>query len=292
MMKMRLLSLFSLLILLTASNCKDDPETPTVEIRDRTEQYLNVEKDSIMTYMQTHYYSLDAQYNVTIDTIDPAGSHVSIWDDPNLQTLEVTDSQVEDLVYDLYYIPFRTGDNDSITKYDNVLMAYKGWLLNNTVFEDKVDHLPVWNEIPLTIKAWQEVIPQFKDGEFTDNGDGTFDFTGYGAGMLITPSGLAYYNLPKSIIPPYSPLVFSFKTFVVDNDTDNDLVTNADEDLNDNGNPFDDDTDDDGSPNFKDRDDDNDGVLTKDEDANHDGDPTNDDTDGDGIPDYLDADTH
>ncbi|MFI1771489.1 hypothetical protein [Thalassobellus citreus] len=37
-------------------------------------------------------------------------------------------------------------------------------------------------------------------------------------------------------------------------------------------------------------DDDDDGVLTIDEDINQDGDPTNDDTDEDGIPDYIDED--
>ncbi len=292
-MKIRLLSLFFLSIFLMVSSCKDDePDTPTYEIEDRTEQYNNVEKDSIQEYMQTHYYTLDAQFNVTIDTIDPAGSHTSIWDDPDLQTLQVTDPQVDDLVYDLYYIPFRTGDNKSITNYDKVLMAYKGWLLNNTVFDERIDHLPFWMELPMAIQAWREVIPHFKDGQFTDNGDGTFTFTGYGAGMLITPSGLAYYQVPSARIPKYSPLVFSFKTFVDNDDLDDDLVKNADEDLDGDGDAFNDDTDGDKTPNIYDPDDDGDGVLTKDEDTNHDGDPTNDDSDGDGTPDYLDADTH
>jgi len=292
-MKIRILALLSILMFMTATKCEDDtPDTPTIKIKDRTKQYNEVEKDSIMEYMQTHYYTLDAEFNVTIDTIDPAGSHTSIWDDPNLQTLQVTDPKVDDLVYDLYYIPFQQGTNKQIGKFDKVFMAYKGWLLNNNVFDERIDHLPLWIFLPQTIKAWQEVVPEFKDGTFTDNGDGTFTFTGYGAGMLITPSGLGYYNLPKSAIPPYSPLVFSFKTFVDDNDIDNDLVPNNLEDLNQNGDAFDDDTDSDRVPNIQDADDDGDGVLTKDEDANHDGDPTNDDTDGDGTPDYLDADTH
>jgi gliding motility-associated-like protein len=40
--------------------------------------------------------------------------------------------------------------------------------------------------------------------------------------------------------------------------------------------------------NYRDADDDGDGTDTMDEDPNGDGDPTNDDTDGDGTPDYLD----
>ena len=43
--------------------------------------------------------------------------------------------------------------------------------------------------------------------------------------------------------------------------------------------------------NYRDLDDDGDGIDTPDEDLDNDGDPTNDDTDGDGTPDYLDPDS-
>ncbi len=291
-MKYRFLSIIALLFLLTASKCETDPvEDDKEEIRDRTEQY-STEKDEIRTFMQTHYYELDAQYNVTIDTIDPAGSHVSIWDDPNLQTLQVEDAEVSNLMYDLYYIPFREGTGDEITYADQVLFAYKGLLLDRTVIDERIDHLPVWLNVPNLIHAWKEVAPHFKGGSYTDNGDGTFIFSDYGAGMLITPSGLAYYNKGKGKRPKYASLIFDFKTFLVNDDSDNDLVKNIDEDLDGDGKMYNDNTDGDEKPNYLDSDDDNDGVLTKDEDANGDGDPTNDDADGDGIPNYLDADTH
>jgi hypothetical protein len=73
-------------------------------------------------------------------------------------------------------------------------------------------------------------------------------------------------------------------------DSDGDGILDYLEDVNRNGDYFDDDTDGDGMPNYMDEDDDNDGIRTIDEDANHDGDPTNDDTDDDGVPDYLDVD--
>jgi len=298
-MKIRVLTFLFLFVFLTASNCKDtDEEEDKVEIRDRKEQYNNVEKDSIIAFMQTHYYELDAQFNVTIDTINPAGSQVSIWDDPNLQVLQVTDPEVDDLIYDLYYIPFNIGGNQSIGKFDKVLTAYKGWLLNNEVFDQTNDNVPSWFALAKvsnqfhTIQAWTEVLSHFKDGTFVDNGDGTYTFSNYGAGLLITPSGLAYYNISQNNIPAYSPLIYSFKAFVVDKDIDDDNVSNEEEDVNQNLNVDDDDTDGDKIRNIYDNDDDNDGVLTKDEDANEDGDPTNDDSDGDGIPDYLDKDTH
>lgn len=49
------------------------------------------------------------------------------------------------------------------------------------------------------------------------------------------------------------------------------------------------DTDEDGIPNYLDADDDGDGTLTINEDANGDGDPRNDDVNENGIADYLDA---
>ena len=76
----------------------------------------------------------------------------------------------------------------------------------------------------------------------------------------------------------------------LDPDDDGDGVLTADEDIDMDGDPTNDDTDMDGIPDYLDADDDGDGVLTRDEDLNGDGDPRNDDTDGDGIPDYLDAD--
>ncbi|TYB79065.1 DUF6252 family protein [Bizionia myxarmorum] len=74
----------------------------------------------------------------------------------------------------------------------------------------------------------------------------------------------------------------------LDDDDDNDSLLTVNEDVNANGDVTDDDTDGDGVPNYLDNDDDGDGILTINEDANSDGDVTNDDTDGDGIPDYLD----
>jgi len=71
-------------------------------------------------------------------------------------------------------------------------------------------------------------------------------------------------------------------------DTDGDGVFDEFEDVNQDNDYTNDDTDQDGTPNYNDTDDDGDGVLTADEDINNDGDFTNDDTDGDGVPNYLD----
>ncbi|MFK7750559.1 MAG: Calx-beta domain-containing protein [Kordia sp.] len=72
-------------------------------------------------------------------------------------------------------------------------------------------------------------------------------------------------------------------------DTDEDGVFDTFEDVNGDNDLSNDDTDDDGIPNYQDADDDGDGINTADEDYDGDNDPTNDDSDGDGTPDYLDA---
>lgn len=71
-------------------------------------------------------------------------------------------------------------------------------------------------------------------------------------------------------------------------DTDGDGIFDAFEDVNGDNDLTNDDTDNDGIPNYQDVDDDGDGINTADEDYDGDGDPTNEDSDGDQIPDYLD----
>ena len=292
-MKIRVLTIISLFFLLTATKCDDDEPTYTEpEIRDRTEQYLEVEKDSIINFLKSHTYTLDAQYNMEIKSLTDPATQTSLWDDPNLQVKKVEDPEVEDLIYDVYYIPFTYGNRLQIDKYDKVLTSYKGYTLDLEIFDATVDDLPSWLFVASTIKAWQEILPLFKDGTYTPNSDGSVTFSGYGAGFLITPSGLGYYNYVQNSIPEYSPLIFSFKTFLADKDLDNDNVPTLLEDLDGDGDPTNDNTDGDNMPNYLDDDDDNDGVKTIDEDTNGDGDPTNDDSDGDGIPNYLDEDTH
>ena len=71
-------------------------------------------------------------------------------------------------------------------------------------------------------------------------------------------------------------------------DSDGDSIPDYREDLNGNDLLEDDDTDEDGIPNFMDDDDDGDMILTKDEDTNGNGNLNDDDADNDGIPNYLD----
>ena len=73
----------------------------------------------------------------------------------------------------------------------------------------------------------------------------------------------------------------------LDDNDDNDCIPTADEDIDGDGDPTNDQFDTDGRPNYLDDDDDGDGVLTCAEDANDDGDPTNDNSDSEPLPNYL-----
>ena len=69
------------------------------------------------------------------------------------------------------------------------------------------------------------------------------------------------------------------------------LAANADEDVDNDGNPINDNTDGDSKPNYLDTDDDGDGILTKDEVNYTVGVAAQRDSDGDGTPDHLDLDS-
>ena len=125
------------------------------------------------------------------------------------------------------------------------------------------------NSNPISNTSYINVIPnqQFCYLKMTYSGSGIF----YNQVDLV-------YNFTCHTLTVHQPT----------NNFDNDGVSNGLEDLNSNFRLGDDDTDADGTPNFKDTDDDNDGVLTINEDYNSNGNPVDDDTNSNGIADYLD----
>lgn len=163
------------------------------------------------------------------------------------------------------------------------------------------------------ITGFREALIEFQAREgYSENGDGTTTSHNHGIGAVFIPSGIGYFSSATTNIPSYSPIIFKLGLLTrINTDYDGDSIFSRLEDLDQDGDGFNDDTDGDGFPNFFDNDDDNDGVLTANEDLedtdlnfdsdgdgdptndkNGDGDPTNDDSDGDGIPNYLDADSN
>ncbi len=275
------------------------------ELRDMTE--VSVENnDSIVSFLKTHFYNyeefqkaedeIDYQfdYQIIIDTI--AGDNADktpLFDQVVTKQIIIKDQDDKDVPHNLYYLIARQGEGAQATVADSVLVRYKGSLLDGGVFD--IRHTPLSMDLIRDgARGFREGVSYLKEAAVFDlNNDGSLLVDKYGVGLIIMPSGLAYFHASQSsngitTIPSYSPLIFAvdlLKTKAVDHD--NDGILSMDEDINMNGNPLDDDTDGDNLANLVDSDDDGDRVLTINEyDVNQDGIP--DDTDGDGIPDYLD----
>lgn len=280
-------------------SCKkdDDGGSSSVEVKDRAEQYL-VEMDSIETYLETHFYNYeefvtDPETKIEFDTI--AGDNadkIPLIDQISFMMV----SDFEDVEYKLYYLQVREGGDDQMdspTFGDNVYATYKGNTIYGDVFDSKAT--PGWLSLPGSVQGFREVMTKFKSstssGVDVNTGDEIFE--NFGIGAMFIPSGLAYYEVYRTGIPSYSPLIFTFE--LMENtsltDSDDDGIINILEDIDGDRDLNNDDTDEDLIPDYLDVDDDGDGILTKYEDLDEDGDPTNDDTDGDGIPNYLDEDS-
>lgn len=248
-----------------------------------------IDNDSLVKFLNSHYF------DDTIDSIKPiTGGQTPLISDSRLSSQQVTEEEVD---YTLYVFTNRVGDPDPVKGYptvmDSVLTKYKGYYMSSTtsqvLFEER--NTAIWFTLNGVIRGWTYGFTNFKGGRnITNNGPITYE--NEGKGILIIPSGLAYRNTGNNAIPANTPLLFYVRLLdlVEDTDHDNDGLKSILEDPDGDGDPRNDDTDNDGIPNYFDTDDDGDGILTKDEDANGNGDVTDDDTDGDGTPDYLDPD--
>ena len=278
------------------SSCKkdDDSDLDAEPPRDLQEQYI-AENDSIIEFMKTHFYNYTDFENIggnqnpelIIDTI--AGDNANktpIFDQVKTMEIEVKDENDNIVIHKLYYEVLREGSGDNPTVADSVFVSYKGLLLDNKIFDQRKS--PIWLEAKNVVRGFQEFLPKIKRGSIKINADGTYQFDNFGIAFAIFPSGLGYYNNGTGNIKPYSPLIFQVNLLTLNRtDHDNDTVLTVFEDIDGDRNFDNDDTDDDGFPDYLDPDDDGDEILTKDE-YDQDGDGVPDDSDGDGIPDYLD----
>ncbi|ETN95162.1 hypothetical protein SAMN04487906_1333 [Zhouia amylolytica] len=320
-MKIRKLS--ALLILTTifiSCNKDDDGGETTVDLRDPQE--VSEENDAeIVAFLETHFYNYeefenppaDFDYKIVIDTIagDNAGKTPMI-DQVEVQSLEhAPDPDEAAVTHKLYTLTARQGVIDeTLTVADSALVRYEGNLLSGDVFDSR--EVPTWQNLPSLVRGYYTGVVKLKRGTgFVENSDGSVTFNNdYGVGLIIMPSGLAYFGAARSGIPSYSPIIFKIDMLGMrlEVDHDQDGIPSYLEDLNNNQYLFDDNTDlawelkngysvNNGVANFVDTDDDADGTLTKNEydiknnvtgEFEPDGIP--DDTDGDGIPDYLDND--
>jgi len=99
----------------------------------------------------------------------------------------------------LYYIIEEEGTGDSPATDSNVTVAYKGYLLDGTVFDQSSSSGISFN-LSQVIPGWTEGLTYFKEG---------------GKGKLIIPSHLAYGPNGTSGIPGGAVLVFDISLLKV-----------------------------------------------------------------------------
>lgn len=92
----------------------------------------------------------------------------------------------------LYYIIEEPGDGNQPTATSDVTVAYKGYFLNGSVFDESGEEGATFN-LQQVIPGWTEGIAYFKEG---------------GSGMLLVPSHLAYGSYDYLGIPGGSVLIF------------------------------------------------------------------------------------
>ena len=299
--------------------CKKDEDDGLVSVPPRDIDEVAIENDAeIREFLQTHFYNYedfitqDAGFDFTIriDTIagenadktpliEQVKTQVLTVDNEELG-LEETSGAVQ---HTLYYLTVRDGEGPMPTIADSVLVKYQGSLLNGTVFDGVSNY--IWQHLPNYLRGYSNAVAQWHSGTqdaLVQFSDGTSRYANAGIGLVIMPSGLAYFNDSKAAIPAYSPLMFTIEMGVIieDTDADGDGIPSIMEDLNGNKYLYDDNTDKKKEesgfgrvliPNFLDSDDDGDGTPTRDEITIVDGVISFPDSDGDGTPDYLDPDT-
>ncbi len=319
-MKYRIL--VSLILVTVVFSCKKDDDG-IVEVPPSLLSDVAPEDDAtIKEFLNTHFYNYEDfdeltmpegfDYKIVIDTLagDNAGKR-SLMEDAQSVKIKVNSDYLglsageEDIEHTLYYIVVRPGGGGSPTYADSTLVRYQGSLLNGKLFDESQDF--TWQELPVTVRGYGNGVAMLNAGtedQIVENGDGTYDILNSGLGIIVMPSGLAYFNSSNSsLIPSYSPILFKVELglYVEDTDRDNDGIPSIEEDLNGNGYLYDDNTDakDESrfaipAPNFNDADDDGDGVSTRSEITDDNGNIIKPypDKDGDGIPDYLDPDTN
>lgn len=160
---------------------------------------------------------------------------------------------------------------------------------NPTLF-DLTTLIPVWRKVLPQFHVSQG-FEEFGDGtvSYLDSGVGVMFAPSGLAYFSSSLSGIASYS---SIIFKFELYDMEendhdndgIPSYLEDVNGDGEFTVNNEDTIDE----IDDDSDGDSRPNYVDADDDGDGVLTVDEDINEDGDPTNDDTNENGIPNYLD----
>tara|TARA_R110002051_G_scaffold56046_9_gene104076 strand:- start:72056 stop:72523 length:468 start_codon:yes stop_codon:yes gene_type:complete len=98
----------------------------------------------------------------------------------------------------LHYIIENQGDGQKPSASSNVTVAYKGYYLDGTIFDESTEGLSIGlNQV---ITGWTEGIPLFNEG---------------GNGILLIPAHLGYGSFDYNSIPGGSVLIFDISLISV-----------------------------------------------------------------------------
>src|SRR5690606_4663554 len=259
-------------------NCKNDDNRTEIAERDRQEVY-NENINEIESFLKTNSIEI-LEEGVQFDSVAFESNH-SIWkqtDYPLQSVLLKNDTYntaykriADNVEYTVYYLIINEGGGEKPFIHDNVFTSYNGYLLDGTSF----DSYPfgVWSGYPANgsatefISGYRQILQQVKTADgVIDNGDGTYSYENPGRVIVFIPSGLGYFNNGNASVSNYTPIIFDIKLISLKEiDHDKDGILTKYEDVDGNGNLWDDDTDADGKPDFLDTDDDGDGYTTREE---------------------------
>ena len=99
----------------------------------------------------------------------------------------------------LHYVINEAGDGAQPNATSDVTVAYKGYYLNGSVFDESPSEGITFN-LQQVIQGWTEGITYFKEG---------------GSGMLLVPSHLGYGSFDSRGIPGGSVLIFDIELIAV-----------------------------------------------------------------------------
>jgi FKBP-type peptidyl-prolyl cis-trans isomerase len=276
-------SLYILVLLVAFISCEqDDGPLGTFEERDRTEQQA-ADKDSLLAYFATHYYNSsffesgsNHKYTDIIISALEQDENGNYLDMPNpdqntllIDAIETYTTEYLDTEYEYYILRLNQGSGKAPKFTDAIRVKYEGTSVDTgEVFDSKITPI----DLPLvgngfttfgTIKAWQLIMPLFNTAvDFSIDGNGNVNYMDFGLGVMFVPSGLAYFS-GSNTGSSYDNLIFKFELLQYEEqDHDNDGLPSYVEDLNGDLDINDNDTDEDGFPNYIDQDDDGDGVPT------------------------------
>ncbi|SDH36801.1 hypothetical protein SAMN04489796_102420 [Winogradskyella thalassocola] len=274
--------MFLVTVIVSCKSDDDNDTTPFVE-EDRTEQQAK-DKDSLIAYLTSHYYNsgffeTGSNHRYTDIVITPLEEGEAVPENHTLlmSAVELRTTSYYEADYEYYVLNINQGEGGSPAFTDMIRVRYSGSSVNEAldgnyeVFDSSAT--PV--DFPLQadgtnnavfVRAWPLVFPEFNAATFDGiDENGNINFTNPGLGVMFIPSGLGYFS-GTNTGSSYDNLIFKFELLQYEvEDHDNDGIPSYIEDRNSDLYVIDDDTDDDGWPDFIDIDDDGDLVLTIDE---------------------------